>query len=219
MTSLAVIGAGPGIGAAVARRCSVPRDRVTLLSRDQGKLAHLVEELTRSGRTVEALGADVADESALHGALDRIEASGAPDLVVYNAGLIRRDRPGELSYDEHAYAWSVNVVGAVTVAARLLPLMSERGTGSFLLTGGMPLASPDWTSLSLGKAGLRALASLLAGEYTDRGVHVAIVVVDGAVAAGTPLDPDLIAREYLRIHQQQRAAWEHDVVLGPRGVR
>jgi NAD(P)-dependent dehydrogenase (short-subunit alcohol dehydrogenase family) len=213
MASLVVIGAGPGIGAAVARRCSQPHDRVTLLARDPEKLRPLAEELTGSGRTVEVLGADVADESALHAALDRIETSGIPDLVVYNAALVRRDRPGELSYDEHAYAWAVDVVGAVTVASRLLPLMAVRGTGSFLLTGGLPQAAPDWTSLSLGKAGLRALASLLAEEYTDRGVHVAIVVVAGAVATGTSLDPDLVAREYLRLHQQPPDAWEHDVIL------
>lgn len=213
MTSLVVVGAGPGIGAAVAQRCSQPGDRVTLLARDPTKLRPLAEELTRSGRTVEVLGADVADEGAFHAALDRIQTSGTPDLVVYNAALVRRDRVGELSYDQHAYAWAVDVVGAVTAASRLLPLMAERATGSFLLTGGLPRAAPEWTSLSLGKAGLRALASLLAEEYTDRGIHVAIVVVGGAVMPGTSLDPDLVAREYLRLHQQPPGAWQNDVVL------
>lgn len=213
MTSLLVIGAGPGVGAAVARRCSGAGDSVTLLARDPGKLQPLVEELTRSGRAVDVLGADVADESALSNALERVEADGAPDVVVYNAALVRRDRPGDLSHDQHAHAWAVNVVGAITIASRLLPLMAERGTGTFLLTGGLPKAAPEWTSLSLGKAGLRALTSLLAEEYTDQGVHVATVVVAGAVAFGTPFDPDVIAQEYLRLHLQPRTDWEHEVVF------
>ena len=110
-------------------------------------------------------------------------------------------------------AWTVNVVGAITTASRLLPPMATRGSGTFLLTGGMPRADPEWTSLSLGKAGLRALTSLLADEFGDRGVHVAIVVVDGPVTPGTAFDPDLVAQEYLRLHHQRKTDWEHEVVF------
>ena len=214
MASIVVLGAGSGIGAAVARRCSVPGDTVFLLSRDARRLGPLAEELSRSGRTVDVLVADVADERALNDAIDRVvDVVGAPDLVVYNAAFVRRDRPGDLSHEEHAQAWTVNVVGAVTAASRFLPQMAARGAGSFLLTGGLPRADPAWTSLSLGKAGLRALTSLLADEFGDRGVHVATLVVDGAVAEGTAFDPDLIAQEFLRLHQQERSDWEHEVVF------
>ena len=214
MASIVILGAGPGIGAAVARRCSVPGDRVVLLSRDAQNLRPVAEELSRLGRTVDVLVADVADERALNEAIDRaVEAAGVPDLVVYNAGLVRRDRPGDLSHEEHAQAWTVNVVGAITTASRLLPPMATRGSGTFLLTGGMPRADPEWTSLSLGKAGLRALTSLLADEFGDRGVHVAIVVVDGPVTPGTAFDPDLVAQEYLRVHHQQKTDWEHEVLF------
>ena len=104
-------------------------------------------------------------------------------------------------------------MGAITVASRLLPPMAARGTGSYLLTGGLPRADPGWTSLSLGKAGSRALTSLLAAEFGDRGVHVATVVVDGPVAPGTAFDPDLIAQEFLRLHRQEGSEWEHEVVF------
>ncbi len=217
MASVVVLGAGSGLGAAIARGCSVPGDRVSLLSRDARNLRPLAEKLALTGRTVDVLVADVADERALDDAIDRVvDAAGIPDLVVYNAGLVRRDRPGDLTHEEHAHAWTVNVVGAITVASRLLPQMATRGTGSYLLTGGLPRPDPGWTSLSLGKAGLRALTSLLAEEFGDRGVHVATVVVDGPVAPGTAFDPDLIAQEFLRLHQQQSAEWEHEVVF--RGV-
>jgi NAD(P)-dependent dehydrogenase (short-subunit alcohol dehydrogenase family) len=213
MSSLVVVGAGPGLGAAVARRCSEAGDAVTLLSRDVASLRPLADELTRAGRWVDVLGADVADEAALTIALDRIVTGGIPDVVVYNAALVRRDRPGDLSHEEHAHAWAVNVVGAIAVASRLLPRMAERGTGTFLLTGGLPQPDFDRTSLSLGKAGLRALTSVLADEYTGRGVHVATVVVAGAVAPGTPFDPDRVAREFLRLHRQRRNDWQHEVVF------
>jgi NAD(P)-dependent dehydrogenase (short-subunit alcohol dehydrogenase family) len=138
MSSLVVVAAGPGLGAAITRRCSAAGDSVTLLSRDPENLQSLAEELRWAGRSVDVLGADVADERALTDAIDRIEARGTPDLVVYNAALVRRDCPGDLSHDVHAYAWAVNVVGAITVAARLLPRMAEQGGGTLLLTGGLP---------------------------------------------------------------------------------
>ena len=220
MSSLVVVGAGPGLGAA-SRSAMLRSGRLRHAAlAGSGEPAAPGRGADGSGRSVEVLGADVADERALTDAIDRIEAGGTPDLVVYNAALVRRDRPGDLSHDEHAYAWTVNVVGAITIAARLLPRMAEQGAGTFLLTGGLPQADSEWTSLSLGKAGLRALTSLLADEYTDQGVHVATVVVAGAVAAATPFDPDLVAREYLRLHLQRSTDWEHEVVFrgGPTGL-
>ena len=82
--------------------------------------------------------------------------------------------------------------------------MAEAGRGTILLTGGMPEPVPDVVSLSLGKAGLRALATLLATQYAPSGVHVATVTVGGAVAPLGPLDPDEIAERYWRLHAQAR---------------
>jgi NAD(P)-dependent dehydrogenase (short-subunit alcohol dehydrogenase family) len=78
--------------------------------------------------------------------------------------------------------------------------MTEAGGGTILITGGMPEAIPEVTSLSLGKAGVRALTELLARAYEPAGVHVATVTVAGAVAPGTAFDPDDIAEEYWRLH-------------------
>ena len=78
----------------------------------------------------------------------------------------------------------------------------------------MPEPVPDVTSLSLGKAGLRALTELLQKQYQDAGVHVATITVGGTVAPGTAYDPDDIADHYWRLHTQPAGAWEREVLHG-----
>ena len=90
--------------------------------------------------------------------------------------------------------------------------MAERGSGTIVITGGMPVPPPEATSLSLGKAGVRALTDLLGRAYGEAGVHVATVTVCGPVEPGTPFDPDDIAEHYWRLHAQSRDEWEHEVV-------
>jgi NAD(P)-dependent dehydrogenase (short-subunit alcohol dehydrogenase family) len=185
VTSVAIVGAGPGIGASVARRFAREGLPVGLIARrpqDDGFPSAV---------------ADVTDEDALRAALDALAGELGPiGVLVYNAGLIRRDLAGELSTAEHQHAWAVNVVGAITAVAHVGPRMAEAGAGTILLTGGMPVPVPDTVSLSLGKAGLRALAALLATQYSPAGVHVATVTVGGTVAPGGPFDPDAIADRY-----------------------
>ena len=96
--------------------------------------------------------------------------------------------------------------------------MADAGAGTILLTGGMPEPLPEATSLSLGKAGVRALTELLARDYEPEGVHVATVTVGGAVAPGSAFDPDEIAEEYWRLHQQPRGAWERVVLYAGRAT-
>jgi NAD(P)-dependent dehydrogenase (short-subunit alcohol dehydrogenase family) len=158
--------------------------------------------------------ADVTDEVALRAALDRVvEAHGVPEVVVYNAALIQADRVGDLTAKQHLDAWAVNVVGAMTAAAHLAPAMAERGNGSVLITGGMPLPKPDYASLSLGKAGIRALVTLLHQQYGAAGIHAASVTVSGGVGPGTGWDPGEIADHYWRLHTQAPADWIHEIVI------
>jgi NAD(P)-dependent dehydrogenase (short-subunit alcohol dehydrogenase family) len=211
-----VIGAGPGIGTAVARRLAREGLPVTVVARAQTTVDAALDAI---GDRAAAFGvtADVTDESGLRAALDRaVERFGVPEVLVYNVGLIRADAPGELTAAEHLQAWAVNVVGAITAVAHLGPGMADTGAGTVLLTGGMPDPVPEVTSLSLGKAGVRALAELLARAYEPRGVHVASITVAGAVAPGSAFDPDEIAAEYWRLHRQRRGAWERVVLYAGR---
>lgn len=207
-----MVGVGPGIGLAVARRFVREGMSAGLIARSDATVKSAAEE--SGSADVLALTADVTDERAVRAALDRIvDAYGVPDAVVYNAAMIRSDRIGDLTAQQHLDAFAVNVVGAITTAAHLAPTMAERGSGSFLITGGMPVPKPDYASLSLGKAGVRALVTLLHQQYGAAGVHAASVTISGGVAPGSLWDPDDIANHYWRLHQQAPAEWIHELVV------
>ncbi|WP_134106425.1 SDR family NAD(P)-dependent oxidoreductase [Kribbella pratensis] len=212
MAGVVVVGVGPGIGLAVAKRFVREGMSAGLIARSESTVKAAAEQL--AGADVLPLTADVTDEAGLRSALDRIvEAYGVPEVVVYNAALIQSDRIGDLTAQQHRDAWAVNVVGAITTAAHLAPAMAERGSGSFLITGGMPLPKPDYASLSLGKAGVRALVTLLHQQYGAAGVHAASVTVSGGVGPGTGWEPDEIANHYWRLHQQSPADWIEEIVI------
>lgn len=209
MSGAVIIGAGPGIGGAVARRFAREGLAVGLIARTEATLAAVAPD----GVRVATATADSADESALRAALDKTTAElGLPDVVVYNAAAIRPDRLDELSVRDHLGLYAVNVVGAAIAAAHLLPRMAERGGGSFIVTGGMPEPKPDYVTLSLGKAGVRTLVQLIDQQYGASGVHAATVTVAGAVAPGTDFDPDDIAEHYWRLHTQPRHRWDREIV-------
>jgi NAD(P)-dependent dehydrogenase (short-subunit alcohol dehydrogenase family) len=133
-------------------------------------------------------------------------------LLIYNAALIQSDKVGELTTRQHLDAWAVNVVGAITAAAHVAPRMAQIGAGTIVITGGVPEPTPDMTSLSLGKAGVRALIALLATSYEPAGIHIATVTVTGSVARGTAFDPDDIAEHYWSLHSQPPGAWEREIM-------
>ena len=213
MAGAVIIGAGAGIGASVARRFGRAGLRVGLVARAQSSLDQARAALAATGIPATGVTADAAQPSQLTAALDDLSARmGAPEVLVYNAGLVRSDRPGELSNEQHFAAYAVNVLGAMTSAAHLAPAMTAAGGGTILLTGGMPEPDPAVTSLSLGKAGVRALTVLLARQYGPANIHVATVTIGGAVAPGGRFDPDRIAEHYWRLHRQARDGWEHEFV-------
>jgi NAD(P)-dependent dehydrogenase (short-subunit alcohol dehydrogenase family) len=217
MAGVVVIGAGPGIGLAVARRFARDGMPVAAIARSQATLDGVVAALAPTGVPVLGIPADAADETGLLAALAAANARfGPPGVLVYNAAVIRPDAPGELSARAHLDAWAVNVGGALIAAGAVLPAMAERGSGTFLLTGGMPEPKPAYVSLSLGKAGVRALTAILDAQYGPSGVHVATVTVDGAVAPGGPFDPDDIAEHYARLHGEPAGAWTRDVLYSGR---
>lgn len=205
-----VIGAGPLIGTAIARRFAHEGRPVTVIARSLDTVSSVVRDV--GGDSVLGLTADVTDDAAITAALDRvIDSHGVPDAVVYNAAVIRADRVGELSSAELGATLAVNALGALTVAGHVAPLMAARGDGSLLFTGGMPAVKPDHVSLSLGKAALRTVADLLEATYGPSGVHVATVTVYDAVVPGTAYDPDLIADEFATLHAEAPGHWRREV--------
>jgi NAD(P)-dependent dehydrogenase (short-subunit alcohol dehydrogenase family) len=213
MPGAVIIGAGPGIGRSVALRFARESMPVALIARSEKTVRDTAKAVSPLGVPVACLTADSTDEAALRAALDTAAGRlGLPDVVVYNAAIIQADAPGELPGSGHLHAWAVNVIGALTAAAHLAPAMASRGSGTFLITGGMPDPDPAYVSLSLGKAGVRTLVALLDREYGPSGIHVASVTVAGPVAPGTSFDPGEIADHYWRLHAQPRRDWEREVL-------
>ncbi|MEV8354547.1 SDR family NAD(P)-dependent oxidoreductase [Streptomyces niveus] len=213
MPGAVIIGAGPGIGQAVARRFAREGMAITLIARGEQTLRAVAAGLAPYDVPIATLQADSTDRAALDAALDQaVDEYGVPEVAVYNAALVRADKLGELSVRDHMEAWTVNVVGALNAAARLAPAMAARGSGTFLVTGGMPEPKPEYVSLSLGKAGVRTLIALLDQQYGSSGVHAASVTVDGPVAPGTDFDPDDIAEHYWHLHTQPRHLWDREAL-------
>jgi NAD(P)-dependent dehydrogenase (short-subunit alcohol dehydrogenase family) len=212
MSGAVIIGAGPGLGAALARRFAREGLPVALIARGPA-VTELAAAIEAEGGKAVGLRADATDGPALRAALDAaVEAHGVPDVLIYNAAIIQGDRPGELTRDQHLRAWEVNVLGALDAASHLAPTMAEQGGGTVLLTGGMPLPDARSTSLSLGKAGLRALTAILDQEYRLRGIHVATVIIDCHMVPGTDSDPELVAEHYWTLHMQPKDQWQLEVV-------
>lgn len=211
MSGAIIIGAGPGVGAAVARRFCREGLPVGVVARSPATVEATLSTLAAG--PAHGATADAADERALRDALDElVERIGVPDVLVYNAAVIRADGIGDLTVERHLQTYAINVVGAVTAAAHLLPRMAAIGRGSYLLTGGMPAPVPEVASLSLGKAGIRALTELLATQFGPLGLHVATVTIAGVVAPGTAFDPDAIAEHYWRLHTQPVGACDTQYV-------
>jgi short-subunit dehydrogenase len=210
---LVVLGAGPGLGLAVARRFGRQGFTVTLLARHEPDLAALAGELRAERVRVDTVAADVAEPHGFRAALEALTPR-APGVVVYNAAVTARD--GILTSDvDHLLAtYAVDVVGAVTAAQVFTPAMRRAGRGTFLATGGRP--SPRHATLSLGKAGLRAAVALLHDELATDGVHVTGVTIGGAVTPGGAFDPARIAETYWDLHTQPVGDWAAEVhVDGP----
>src|SRR3954451_22400468 len=166
MAGVVIVGAGPGIGLSVARRFAAAGMPAGLIARTAASTGATRAALAATGVAVAEATADAGQDDQLTAALDSITGQlGPPEALIYNAGLIRHDRPGELSREQYVTAYAINVLGAMTAAVHLAPKMAAAGGGSILITGGMPVPEPAVTSLSLGKAGVRALTTLLASEY------------------------------------------------------
>ncbi len=211
MSTGLVIGAGPGVGAAVARRLVREGFDVGLLAREPARLERLREELTTGAPTVATYPVDAADPAALAAALtDAMADLGPPSCVVFNAvawpaGDLLQIPPSAL-----LDSLAVNAVGPVVAAQTCAPSMPAGA--SLLVTGGGIVFAPAAAAagLSLGKTAGRLVTSLLAETLTPKGIHVATVLVAGQVAPGGRFDPDAIAGELWRLHQQPAGAWEHE---------
>lgn len=219
-----IVGAGPGMGLALARCFGEAGHRLALLARRADQLFDFREQLTGEGYAVDTYVADAADADALGPALDQLlDDLGTPEVLVYNA--VRHTRAALLDVDAATLAtdYGVSVLGAWQAARVVAPRMIEAGRGTILFTGGgMGLnPQPGFGSLAMSKGALRNLTAALAQELAPSSIHVATVTIAGSIAPGTAFDPAAIAEVYLALHEQPAGAWDSEIIytaeVGPDG--
>lgn len=212
-----IVGAGPGLGLAVARRFARQGASVALLARNAERLAGMVEQLREHaarGASAGAFVADAADPAALRSALRSVRSAlGEPTVLVHHLSVPVVGPPTAMAYEDFA-AGLAGGVGALLVAAQeLVPAMRAAGRGTVLVTGGGLAfsAAAAYAGLAVQKAGVRSLALSLAEELAPAGVHVATVTVEGIIEPGGYYDPDRIAEVYWQLHTEPRSDWRAEV--------
>jgi short-subunit dehydrogenase len=201
---LLLVGAGPGLGLAVARRFAVGGYRVTLVARSNDKLGALADSLSDTGAEINTIEADASDPEALGARLAELYRSeDAPGVIIYNAVMGAPDRLLSSSVDHLRAAYAVDVISAIVVAQVAAPAMKAAGFGTMIVTGGgfadHPI--PALATVSLGKAALRSAATMLGADLESDGIRVATLTIAGQIVAGTAFDPERIAERYWDVVQ------------------
>ena len=199
---LLLIGAGPGLGEAVARRFAEGGYRVTLAARSTDGLGRLAGSLADTGAGIDTISVDAGDPEGLGARMSALyRGDGAPGLIVYNAVMGAPDQLLSSSVAHLQAAYAVDVIGAIVVAQVAAPAMRGAGLGTIIVTGGgfadHPI--PALATVSLGKAALRSAATMLGADLEPDGIRVATLTIAGQIVAGTPFDPERIAERYWEI--------------------
>jgi NADP-dependent 3-hydroxy acid dehydrogenase YdfG len=226
----AVVGVGPGNGAAFARRFGAAGYRVGLLARTLDRLEALAAEIPGSC----ACQCDAADPEDLRTALAAVrEAFGPIDALIYNAGSGSWGNMQEVSAEALGAAFRINVQGLLVAGQCVADDMIARGSGAIVVTGATASlrGAAGTAGFAPAKAGQRALAQSMAKHLGPKGVHVALMILDGVVDLASTrermpdkpdeffLDPGQIAEAAYFLAHQDRAAWTFELDLRPFGER
>ncbi|WP_419702966.1 SDR family NAD(P)-dependent oxidoreductase [Promicromonospora sp. NFX87] len=207
--TFAVIGAGPGLGAAVARRFGREGFHVALVARTQEKVDTLATELRREGIEAAGFAADVRDRAALTTALTAAaEQLGPIEAVQYSPVPAREFMKSllETTPEDLAGPLEFSVLGPVAVVQHVLPGMRELGRGTFLFVNGASAVRPRGavTGTSVAFAGESAYAQLLHDELAGSGIHVGQLIIPRGIGGGEPShEPDALADRLWEIHSER----------------
>ncbi len=199
---LLLVGAGPGLGMAVARRFASDGYRVTLVARSTDGLRELADSLADTGARIDTAAADASDPEGLRARMSEVfNEQGAPGLIIYNAVMGAPDTLLGSSAEHLQTAYTVDVIGAIVVAQVAAPAMRAAGSGTIIVTGGgfADYPIPALATISLGKAALRSAATMLGADLEPDGIRVATLTIMGQIVAGTAFDPENIATRYWEV--------------------
>jgi len=212
-----VIGVGPGLGLALARKFSANGLEVIAAARDGKKLADLVAREKLKG--IETAQCDATQESEVAGLF--ASCTGRPlEIVVYNAGGYARGSVLELTPAQIEKTWRVGALGAFHVGQAAARAMVPKAKGTIIFTGATAAlrGGAEFAAFAMSKFAARALAQSMARELGPKGIHVAHVNIDGGIGVddgATKLSPDAIADVYWSLHVQDRSAWSQELDLRP----
>ena len=229
-----IIGAGDATGGAIARRFARGGYTACVTRRSADKLAPLVQRIQAEGGQARAFGSDARDEAAMVELVATIEREVAPIAVaVFNIGANVRFAVTDTTERVYRKVWEMGALAGFLMAREAAKAMLPRAKGTILFTGATASlrGGAGFAAFAGAKHALRALAQSLARELGPQGIHVAHVVIDGAIdtafiAQNFPeryalkeqagiLDPEHIAETYWQLHQQPRSAWTHEMDLRP----
>ena len=233
-----VIGAGAGIGGTVAKKFAANGYHAFLARRtDEDGLNKLISDIEKSGGKASGSLLNVIEENSIEDLVNKIESEIGPiDTVIYNIGAQIGDRAlAETSYKAFEMGWRMATFGLFRLAQVITPKMKERQTGNIIVTSATSAVRGNGGQHSHAAAmgGRRMLCQSLNAEFSKDGIHVAHVIIDGAVDApdtlGKMLGPELfeqfkekkgkngmiipeeVAETYLFIAKQKKSTWTHEI--------
>lgn len=229
-----VVGAGDATGGAIARRFAREGYVACVTRRTADKLAPLVERIRAEGGVAHGYASDARLEDEVVALVSRIEREVAPiEVAVFNIGANVRFGITETTERVYRKVWEMGALAGFLMGREVARVMVPRGRGTILFTGATASVrgSAGFAAFAGAKHALRALAQSMARELGPQGIHVAHVIIDGAIdtqfiAENFPqrhalkerdgiLSPEAIADSYWMLHQQQRSAWTHELDLRP----
>lgn len=209
-----IVGAGPGVGAAVARRFAEEGYDVGLLARSPGTLEALTRELAAWDVRVSRASADIADAAALTTAVHRLsDELGRVDVLHFNPSVFRATGPLELSADELLEDVRVGAAALLTAVQAARPAM--RAGARVTVTGSMAADHPSHAACSLGvqKAAVRNLVLSLDAALAPEGVRATSLTVNGVLAPGTPFAPERVADALYAAATTPEGQWRTEVAF------
>ena len=229
-----VVGAGDATGGAIARRFAREGFAACVTRRSADKLEPLVAEIRAAGGEAHGFGSDARKELDVETLVAHIEREIAPiEVAVFNIGANVRFTIAETTERVYRKVWEMGALAGFLMGREVAKVMLPRGRGTIVFTGATASVrgSAGFAAFSGAKHALRALAQSMARELGPHGIHVAHVVIDGAIdtrfiADNFPeryalkdsdgiLSPDAIAENYWNLHCQQKSAWSHELDLRP----
>lgn len=234
------VGVRWGVGGAVAQKFAAEGFHAVLTTRNAANAAPLAQAIQEKGGACSIVELDLVSQESIATAFATIRREvGDPDVLIYNAGYLEgRDLPPDKELLEHVplaifeTAQHVASRGPFLVAQEVLPAMRAKGAGSFLISNNAASLRGrkrmTGQSLYYPRVMMRTLAQVLTEEYSEHGVHVANIVIDGLIdSPGTRMlpvaqqrpevimNPVKIAEAFYYLHTQDRSCWTHELQLTP----